>query len=140
WTDIPLADVRALDALPDGVVIHRLGQSPIKIATHAVAYLYVLLFFLIHGQAVDVPLPDDFAERARNAGRTVTAGSPTVGATTSPAVCLPMQPDRHRTTWGPQTSSVAGTHPSKRTPRRTCSDGLTPTGAPGPLPCLSTRC
>lgn len=76
WTDIPLSAVRAVDALPDGVVVHREGQAPIKIATATVAYLHVLLSFLVTGQAIDVPLPVDFIERARRAGRQVPEQEP----------------------------------------------------------------
>jgi uncharacterized RDD family membrane protein YckC len=71
WAEFPLGAIRALDALPDGVVIHRQGQSPVKIATAAVAYLYVLLSFFVTGQVISVPLPPDFIERARRAGRYV---------------------------------------------------------------------
>lgn len=71
WADIPFGDVRALDPLPDGVVIHRLRQAPVKIATPAVAYLYVVLSFVVTGQVIAVPLPPDFIERARRAGRDI---------------------------------------------------------------------
>ena len=77
WTDIPLSDIRALEAHPDGVIVNRLGQSPVKIATPAVAYLYVLLSFLIHGNAIDVPIPEDLATRAATAGRAVPLAPPT---------------------------------------------------------------
>ena len=70
WTEIQLSDIRALDAQPDGVVIHRRDQSPVKIATPAVAYLYVLLSFL-QGHLIDVPIPGDLASRAASTGRAV---------------------------------------------------------------------
>jgi uncharacterized RDD family membrane protein YckC len=76
WVDIGFGDIRAFDALPDGVVVHRQGQSPVKIATPAVAYLYVLLSFLASGQVISVPLPADFADRARRAGRDVPFQDP----------------------------------------------------------------
>ena len=71
WVDIGFGDIRAFDALPDGVVVHRQGHSPVKIAMPAVAYLYVLLSYLASGQVISVPLPADFTERARRAGRDV---------------------------------------------------------------------
>jgi uncharacterized RDD family membrane protein YckC len=76
WVDISLGDVRALDALPEGVVIHRQGQSPVMIATSATAYLYVLLSFLISGQVINVPLSVDFVDRARGAGRDIPPQDP----------------------------------------------------------------
>lgn len=76
WVDIPLGDIRALDALPEGVVIHRQSQSPVMIATSATAYLYVLLSFLISGQVTRVPLPADFVDRARRAGRDILPRDP----------------------------------------------------------------
>jgi hypothetical protein len=71
WVDIPLSEIRALECLPDGVVVYQANRPPTKIATAAVAYLYVLLSFLVHGQVVDVPLSEDFIERARSAGRSI---------------------------------------------------------------------
>ena len=79
WVDIPIGDVRALDALPEGVVIHRQNQSPIMVATSATAYLYVLLSFLISGQVIRVPLPADFVDRARAAGRHIPPQDADVG-------------------------------------------------------------
>ena len=76
WVDIPLSDIRAVDALPEGVVIHRQSQSPVMIATSATAYLYVLLSFLINGQVIRVPLPADFVDRARRAGRDIPPHDP----------------------------------------------------------------
>lgn len=103
WTDIPLADIRALDARPDGVVIHRLGQSPIKISTAAVAYLYVLMSFLLHGQAVDVPIPGDFAERAQKAGRVIPTTTPIV----TPATGQPPIPQALRWVAAPGAPTVS---------------------------------
>ena len=76
WVDIPLRDIRALDALPEGVVIHRQSQSPVMIATSNTAYLYVLLSFLISGQVISVPLPSDFVDRARRVGRDIPPQDP----------------------------------------------------------------
>ena len=84
WVDVSLGDIRALDALPDGVVIHRQSQSPVMIATSTTAYLYVLLSFLISGQVIRVPLPADFVDRAWGAGRDIppqdVGASPGFGA------------------------------------------------------------
>lgn len=76
WIDIPLSAIRAIDALPDGVVIHRSGEPPLKISTLAVAYIYVLIVFLVHGRVVDLPIPGEFAERARIAGRAILPAYP----------------------------------------------------------------
>jgi uncharacterized RDD family membrane protein YckC len=93
WTDIALADIRALDALPDGVVIHRQGQSPIKVVTAAVAYFYVLISYLVHGSAIDVPIPEDLAARARYAGRAV----PELPQSPSPQSSTGLHPPRPAT-------------------------------------------
>lgn len=84
WADIPLGDIRALDALPEGVVIHRQGKSPVMIATSAIAYLYVLLSFLISGQAIRVPLPVEFVDRARRVGRDIPSQDPGVSPAFGP--------------------------------------------------------
>ena len=110
WVEIPLGDVRALDALPEGVVIHRQSQSPVMIATSNTAYLYVLLSFLISGQVISVPLPADFVDRARWAGRDIPPQAPdaTPGFGADPWHCRGPLPSVLPPAHGAPTSSVLG--------------------------------
>jgi hypothetical protein len=71
WVDIAFSTVRALEPIPEGVVIYQANQPPTMVSTPAVAYLYVLLSFLVNGRVIDVPLPHDLVSRARAAGKRI---------------------------------------------------------------------